>query len=233
MHTPQVPFAATATEQSPTTEVYAALRSAYDHFNAALFAGKLPACLITLQRKGRRTFGYYAARRFGSVGGGTADEIALNPRWFKERPPVDVMSTLVHEMVHLWQDHFGNPSRAGYHNREWAGEMLRIGLYPSHTGQPGGRMTGQQMTHYMIADGRFATAAQQLLAKSSVITWFDVDAAVLLLPKGLDEFLALRPKAGKRAKFCCPQCGVQAWGKPSLNLICGECEQGMRAEPGL
>jgi hypothetical protein len=31
------------------------------------------------------------------------------------------LSTLVHEMAHLQQNHFGKSSRTGYHNKEWAG----------------------------------------------------------------------------------------------------------------
>jgi len=41
----------------PTRQNYAELQTAYEHFNAALFAGKLPSCLITLQRE-KRTCGY-------------------------------------------------------------------------------------------------------------------------------------------------------------------------------
>lgn len=228
MHTTTKPFIALRSpEASPTRQAYGELQEAYDHFNARLFDGKLPPCLITLQRKGRGTFGYYAAMRFGTASGATTDEIALNPRWFKERPLIDVMSTLVHEMVHLWQQHFGRPSRTNYHNREWAGEMLRLGLHPSHTGRPGGRMTGQQMTHYVVARGRFEIAAQELSQKQSALTWFDIQAAVLL-PKGLEDFIASPPRAGRRMKFSCPCCCAQAWGKTSLNLICGDCDHVMR-----
>lgn len=226
MRTTTNPLPHPALDQSPTAQAYSELQEAYDHFNAALFNNELPPCLITLQRKGRRTFGYYAPNRFGTTSGKTTDEIALNPRWFKERPFIDVLSTLVHEMVHLWQHHFGRPSRTNYHNREWAGEMLRLGLHPSHTGSPGGRMTGQQMTHYVVSGGRFEVAAKELLERALAITWFDLDAAVLM-PKGLEPFLATPRRAGRRTKFFCPQCSAQAWGKPSLNLICGDCERVM------
>ncbi|MFN0217364.1 MAG: SprT-like domain-containing protein [Hyphomicrobium sp.] len=214
------------TSPSPTEQIYGELQTAYDHFNTKLFDGKLPPCLITLQRKGRCTFGYYAAKRFGTASGGATDEIALNPRWFKDRTFFEVMGTLVHEMVHLWQHHFGRSSRGNYHNREWAGEMLRLGLHPSNTGRPGGRMTGQQMSHYAMREGRFEVAAKELIARPLAITWFDVDGA-RLIPKGLDEFLSAAPSAGRRAKFICPDCRAQAWGKPSLNLICGDCERPM------
>ena len=76
--------------------------------------------------------------------GGYTDEIALNPAHFKGRSQREVFSTLVHEMVHLEQHHFGHPSRAGYHNREWVHWMERVGLIPSATGEPGGRQLGNK-----------------------------------------------------------------------------------------
>ena len=74
----------------------------------------------------------------------------------------ETLSTLVHEMVHLWQQHHGKSGRGRYHNREWAEKMKQVGLYPSNTGKPGGREVGQQMTHYVIEGGAFAVAFEAL-----------------------------------------------------------------------
>jgi hypothetical protein len=209
---------------SPTAETYAGLQAAYDFFNARLFAGALPGCLITLQRKAHRTYGYYAADRYVAEAGQTTDEIALNPRHFRQNAALQICGTLVHEMTHQWQQHRGRPSRAGYHNKEWAGEMLRIGLRPSHTGKPGGRMLGQRMSHYPIRGGKFLTAANEFLALHPAISWFTTDA-VADLPRGLSDFLYGEPRAGRRTKYRCPACHVQAWGKPLLLLKCGICEE--------
>ncbi|QGQ32610.1 SprT family zinc-dependent metalloprotease [Gimesia maris] len=83
--------------------------------------------------------------------------MALNPEWLisNER---DAISTLVHEMAHIWQQHFGKQSRKGYHNKEWADEMERIGLSPRHDGTLMGKRTGQRMPHCIIEDGLFAQA---------------------------------------------------------------------------
>src|SRR5246127_2499165 len=123
----------------PTEAVYKDLLYAYDYFNDVLFGGKLPPCLITMQRKPRAR-GYFSYERFNSRRDeqDTTDEIALNPIAFQDRTDEEILSTLVHEMVHLWQYHFGSPSRSGYHNREWADMMKRLGLPPSDTGKPGG-----------------------------------------------------------------------------------------------
>ena len=53
---------------------------------------------------------------------------------------------------------FGKPSRGGYHNKEWAEKMKEVGLIPSNTGLPGGKQTGQRMTHFFTKNGAFQKA---------------------------------------------------------------------------
>ena len=215
---------------APTTQAYHEVQLAFDVFNIELFNNTLPPCLITFQRKGSSTYGYYSSKRFASTAGATTDEIALSPRFFKNRSFVEVMSTLVHEMAHHWQFHFDKPSRHGYHNKEWAQKMLWLGLRPSHTGQAGGKMTGQQMTHYILPGGRFERAAEKLRGMVPGLTWFDVHAAELL-PKGLtgSDLVAPSGLSGRRTVYRCRSCKDRAEGKSSLQLICGKCD--VRMEP--
>jgi hypothetical protein len=63
----------------PTRQEYGSFAAAFDYFNRELFAGTLPPCYITLQRKGG-TRGYYSHERFQHRSAlGRTDEIALNP----------------------------------------------------------------------------------------------------------------------------------------------------------
>ncbi|MCD2846534.1 SprT-like domain-containing protein [Pseudomonas aeruginosa] len=156
----------------PTPEAYAELQAAFDHFNQHLFGGKLPDCLITLQRE-RRTYGYFSRARFVRLSGEQVDEIAMNPGYFGIRSIRETLSTLAHEMVHMWQFHHGTPGRRGYHNLEWADRMEALGLMPSDTGQPGGRRVGERMTHYIIAGGRFDVCCAELLTREFTLSWFD------------------------------------------------------------
>lgn len=138
----------------PTTQAYAELQAAYVHYNNALFDGKLPFCLITMQRE-KRTYGYFSSRRFGNKHDKTmTDEIAMNPSYFGVVPLLEILQTLVHEMAHLWQFHFGEPGRRGYHNKEWAEKMEAIGLMPSSTGKPGGKKTGERWPTTRLKAGR-------------------------------------------------------------------------------
>ena len=201
----------------PTEEADAELRSAYAFFNAELFAGRLPACLITYPRN-RRTYGYFCGDRWDGSGERLADEIALNPQHFTARGTTDVLSTLVHEMVHLEQHHFGKASRTGYHNKQWAEWMDRVGLVPSHNGQPGGKRVGQQMTHYIDAGGGFETACERLLGQDFQISWVD---------RAEDE--PERKPRTTRTKYTCKGCGLNVWAKPDASIRCGDCDRPLHA----
>lgn len=215
--------------QDPTPEAYGELDRAFEHFNAALFAGTLPHCLLTLQRK-RRTYGYLSPDRFARRSGERAHELALNPAYFAIRPIPEVLSTLVHEQVHLWQDLYAKPGRGRYHNQEWADRMEDLGLKPSHTGHPGGRRTGDRMSHYIIPGGPFDRACGQLLSHEFTLSWLD-RFPPMPPPEGLEDLSALDlepivPGAADRSnrvKYVCPTCRIQAWGKPRLALRCGHC----------
>lgn len=212
---------------TPTGDTYAGFQLAYDHFNKALFGGELPPCMITLRTFGKAR-GYFSANRFANLGEmTTAHEIALDPRQFMDRSTVEILSTLVHEMCHLWQQEHGSPSRNGYHNAEWGSKMDDVGLTPSDTAQPGGKRTGQNVSHYIEAGGRFETSAQKLIGTGKFqTTWVDVEGFLLAPPKpGSPAAKLVTPKAkagksGKRAKYVCPECGRAAWGKDGLWIAC-------------
>src|SRR5271157_1233999 len=144
---------------NPTQETYDNLLMAFKLMNEHLFGDKLPLCLITLQRK-RGTMGYYSKNRFcrNSDRKTTSDEIALNPEYFSTdgQDERQVIQTLVHEMVHLWQHHFGEPGRRSYHNKNWSEKMMSVGLMPSSTGKKGGNTTGEHMSDYVTEGGLFA-----------------------------------------------------------------------------
>lgn len=291
---------------APTTQTHQALQFAYDFFNRSLFHGQLPPCLISLQRKAK-TQGYFSFRRFIDDNGRYTDEIALNPEFFGVLPVLDTLSTLVHEMCHLWQQHFGKPGRRGYHNKEWADKMEAIGLMPSDTHKPGGKRTGEHMGDYIIEDGLFMQAARNLLRTEFSIHWYDVyppysasfgqamthtqylnidgdlkRPPALAVEKGMRPMYQLPPQPyhlvreqplalltgqpspyhtpapppaappapvdlpevldpaavrrllyaqdgaasenrSNRLKYQCPSCLNAVWGKPKLNIICGDC----------
>ena len=193
----------------PTTELYAELQEIFDFFNQKLFAGELPNCLILLQRT-KGAAGYFAYSSWENDNGKKIDEIALNPSGFKDKDLKTILSTFVHEMCHLWQSYFGTPGKNGYHNQEWSEKMQAVGLIPSHTGKKGGNETGYKMSHFVLRGGLYEKSFSELEKLGGKMSWV--------------ESIGEQNKSYvKKMKYVCPDCNIKLWGKPNLNIICGDC----------
>lgn len=218
----------------PTRQVCHELAVAFDFFNSRLFGNRLRPCLITLQRQ-RGAAGYFAAQRFETRDGTIiVDEIALNPELFHAHSEANILSTVVHEQVHALQAQYGHPSDGGYHNKEWADWMERIGLIPSDTEMEGGQKTGFHMSHYIQPDGPFARACADLIAQGIGISFVDRWAAMANAKPESDPAHDKRQarrksKAASKSLFRCDKCGQSAWGKSSLKIDCRPCCQPMAA----
>lgn len=157
---------------NPTEDTYLTLQHAYLFFNRELFSGSLPDVIFTYSRQSR-IMGYASIARWVNQQSKKIDEIAINPEYFAKHPLIEICQTLCHEMVHIWQAHFGKPSRRGYHNREWAQKMESIGLMPSTTGKPGGERTGESMMDYAFLFGPFHNACIELICSGYSLPWVD------------------------------------------------------------
>jgi hypothetical protein len=157
---------------------------------------------------------------------------------------IETLATLVHEMTHCKQQHYGTPGRRGYHNKEWASFMDAVGLAPSSTGQPGGRRVGERVTHYVVAGGPFDISCRLLLTRSFELSWWDrfppmernaapggaalassmTPVAAGFPTPGLSEplpGLSMPRKAKVKYKCVTDRCRTQVWGKPGLAVLCG------------
>lgn len=245
----------------PTDELYQSLQVAYGYFNQTLFRKKLPNIIFTVQRQ-NGVLGYFAADRWSSLSGARCHEIAINPAHMGDSRLIEVLQTLVHEMVHCWQHCYGSPSRGCYHNKEWAYKMVEIGLQPSSTGLPGGAIIGQQMSDYPIEKGLFIKMCYALVnEKAFNIPWIDRRStpksevlenaasqfsnfeepynevqfadqqAAELMTMNFSEimpentFMPYTPQTARvKQTYQCPDCFNKVWGKPDLDIICGDCD---------
>ncbi len=261
---------------NPTDELYQSLQVAYVHFNQSLFKGELPDVIFTVQRQ-KGVLGYFAPERWTSLEGQKRHEIAINPSHIGQSTLIDVMQTLVHEMVHCWQHCFGTPSRNHYHNREWAHKMKQVGLQPTSTGLPGGATVGQQMSDYPIEGGLFLQSCYELIEQAAFnIPWIDrlptpkstlqqnsestfqtqqlvksqdsdvatlnhqlhnLDSSSVVNSPSITDILqttysdllpvnSILPPSTKKPykyKYQCPSCESRVWGRPKMNIVCGDC----------
>src|SRR5919202_2583506 len=160
-----------------TITEYQSFQQAYDFFNRELFEGSLPQVLVTLQRHAN-TRGYFSPERFsGRIDKSAVHELALNPDGFAGRTDEMILSTLVHEMCHVWQQTYGKTPRKGYHDRQWAAKMREIGLQPSSTGEEGRKETGQSVSHFILPGGRYEIAYAKLAATGFQFHWQSIPAS--------------------------------------------------------
>lgn len=159
-----------------TAVTYGAIQYAYDFFNQTLFASRLPGALITLRAE-RRSIAYFSRHRFANRQGTMVDEIAMNSSYFGLWPIECTLSALVHEMCHqaLHYTEGVKPQslRSTYHSKQWADLMIGVGLFPSSTGRPGGKMVGESIGHYIIEGGNFFEACRALVSRQFRMEWYD------------------------------------------------------------
>lgn len=193
----------------------------YDYYNKELFDGKLKDCMLNMNRR-RGTHGSFTNNCWRNLNPEEVEgvhEISLNPESLI-RPDKEWQGTLVHEMAHLWQRDFGTPSRNGYHNKEWANKMESLGLIPTDTGKPGGKKTGQNMTHYIKENGLFEQVYNKLGKKG--LEYLPSDNL-------LDTGKKKSNSAVSKIKYTCP-CGNKVWGRPGLSIICAGCQKEFEME---
>lgn len=199
--------------KSPSVHQHAVIQNAYHYFNKRLFGGKLTTCMINFSRKAKM-LGFYHASVWAN-GEKVKPEITMNPDAM-HRPLVEVYSTLVHEMVHHWQEMQGTAPRKGYHDMQWSEEMIRIGLHPVAC-DGSGRMTGQKMSHSIEPGGMFDRAFQEM-----------GDRFLLpYLPLSLEKKTKEKKPTVSKVKYTCPCCDANAWGKDGLNIGCMDCDEKM------
>lgn len=106
-------------------------------FNQEFFEGKLPTAVLSFERTRVTTLGHYHTDKNGI---GIEDNINLNSLHLC-REKWQILSTLLHEMVHQWQRRLGsfstkeNPSKGNYHNREFLDMTEGFGLIHNKKGQ--------------------------------------------------------------------------------------------------
>lgn len=207
---------------APTALSFNALQTAFDHFNDKLFGGRLPPCMILLHRK-KGANGYFWPERFGHRDvEDSIHEIAINPSTMRGRTDRDVLSTLVHEMVHLEQQVFGKPGKGAYHNREWAAWMKRVGLQPNALDNPGGE-TGTKVSHKIVEGGPFDVACAELLATGIALPYSERVFSAAAEARA-------KVKRASKTKYTCPSCDMNVWGKPGLSVGCVDCDEIMGAD---
>jgi SprT-like family protein len=111
----------------------AKLRAQHQVLNLRWFAGRLAPIEIRLSGRMRRKLGHYEPRSAGTPA------ITISRRHLRRDGWEEVVDTLLHEMVHQWQDETGLPVD---HGRAFRRKAAEVGIEPSAIRRPGFRAGG-------------------------------------------------------------------------------------------
>lgn len=105
-----------------------------DFFNIAFFKDQpLPMPVLTFEKANVRSLGHY---RIGLNDWAVKNQINLN-KIYLDRPLYEILATLIHEMVHLWEyTHVeeGRRTKSWYHPKAFRNKMEEIGIATDKTG---------------------------------------------------------------------------------------------------
>ena len=189
------------------SEITAFLESAFDVLNEKYFESALPKCAITIQLS-PKAYGHFTTKEVWQGGEEAArHEINLGAENLN-RPLVNTLATLVHEMVHFFChiNEIKDTSRSGvYHNKRFKEEAERRGLIIEYDKKIGWSKTTPSPTFAQYVKKQWQGTA----IESFRIGDFGADGRTA--------------KKSSTRKYICPICAQSVRATKEVLLLCGVC----------
>ncbi|MBD2578638.1 hypothetical protein [Oscillatoria sp. FACHB-1406] len=195
---------------------------AFDWFKG-LFGTELTTCLIQMACQ-VTTYGIFKPNAtIEPSSGELIHVIKFNPE-IESLPPIKMMAFLVNQMVHQWcyETSDNKTATQNYCSEKFKEKAREIGLVLHEDTNPNNKRRNYNVNFDYDPNGRFATLADYLL-ESRGGDFLKKTTPVLDNDDETDAPL----KKGSKVLYICPCCGIRAWGKSKLNLICGNCSRAL------
>lgn len=191
----------------------AEIERCFDFFNKKLYAGKLLRPIITIQTAGRmNAYGWFAREAWRVTKRGQVPEINMCAEWLT-RKPIEVLSTLIHEMVHLdnWQKEIEDCNQNQYHNKKFAVAAEAIGFEVTKSDRYGYAHT---------------TPKEKLI---EIIAAAKVDEGKISLSRSGLYAAAKKKKGSKLKRWCCGCTNVRV-AVADFDATCNLCSNKFELE---
>lgn len=189
--------------------------------NDELFNGQLPTCMITVVPSAR-TYAHYTTFEAWQTKDTAKHEINISSAYLN-RPLENILASLVHEMVHCYNDcvlNIQDTSNNGvYHNKRFKQAAEDHGLIVSRSNKYGWSRT-EPADHLL----QFVLDHDELREIEMNRTPYDLvhvpigthtsNGGVTVVPPVLK---------GHSRKWVCPNCGTIIRSNKIVNVICGDC----------
>ncbi len=207
-----------------TSRVSGYIEKMYRQLNQDKFAGQLEEPIITIQST-PRAYGHVTCGKVWkskdchryelNIGAGTLD-----------RPIESVVSTLLHEMVHIYNLMNGiqDCSRGNtYHNKKFRDKAVEVGLIIEHDKRIGWSITSpsEELIDYIIEQGW-----------SDILMNREESLRIGGVSGGSSSNGTDKPpkKPSSTRKYICPCCGMSVRATKEVKIMCVECMEVMEKE---
>lgn len=196
------------------------LESAFDVFNKVYFENSLPKVVITIQSN-PKNFGYITVHKVWKDTEDSYHEINIGAEYLS-RPIENVLSTLMHEMVHLYcmVNDIKDTSNGGrYHNKRFKAEAEKRNLKIEYAQYIGYSVTSPtERLIEVIRENGLCTDINHFRTTGS---------SLVVPPAGGEDKGTAGGSVGKKKtstrKYVCQHCGISVRATKDVNIICGDC----------
>lgn len=194
----------------------ALLEQAFEVLNRVYFDGSLPEAVITIQSS-PRNYGYITVQKVWADNNDCYHEINISAEHLS-RNIENVMSTLMHEMVHLYciVNNIADTSKNGrYHNKHFKNEAEKRDLKIDYV-----KYIGYSKT---TPTDRFIEVLREN-GLCNDINHFRISGNGIFVPPvdGIDGGKTVKVKSSTR-KYICENCGISVRATKDVNIICADC----------
>jgi len=215
-------------ETVKTSRTAGYLEKMFRALNRDWFGGELEEPIITIQST-PRAYGHVTVGKTWKRKDDWRHELNMGAETIN-RPIEEVVATMVHEMVHLWNiaHEVQDCSRGGmYHNRKFRDEAQRRGLVIGHHEVYGWTITSpsDELLEYILEQGWTEINISRggfgwVPPKSGGSKAGDGSSA-----EGEDK---PKPKKSSTRKLQCPCCGNSVRATKAVRIMCMDCEKQMQ-----
>lgn len=194
---------------SKLKSIQTTLEETFQHFNETKFNNELPEPIITIQTKAKtKSYGWCSIIPFWQNTKNEEEqyyEINISAEHL-DRDIVDIIGTLIHEMVHLYNVHKGiqDCTKTGSHNEYFKAEAERVGLIVE-------KLKGKGFAHTTPSD-----------ALKAEIMALNIDEEVFCISRIEDVQSKKTVRKSSQINMVC-SCGKKLKVKAEMNIICGDC----------
>lgn len=196
--------------EAATTELHRVFR----HLNNELFEGKLITPAIVIESKGKRTaYGWCSVHKIwaDTEGESATYELGIASEYLN-RPYIDVMTTLLHEMIHVHCAMNGIKETSRnytYHNKKFKQQAEIHGMEYLHA----------------APDSKIGFSAITLKPQTrAIIENLELDADAFKVAR-VDFAGTKEKKKSNNRKYECENCGQSVRATKEVSIVCGECLQ--------